>query len=58
MLQVRDGHNIVTVTEHICIGGISANPYYLPFNQVGFIKECEFVLQISQVIVNSLSLKG
>lgn len=55
---MRDGHIMVTVSEHIHTGDISVNPYYLPFNQVGFIKECEFVLQISPVIVNSLSLKG
>lgn len=49
---------VSAVTDRICIGDIPANPYCLPFNQVGFIEECEFVLQISQVIVNSLSLKG
>lgn len=52
---MRDGHSIVT--EHACIVHISANPYYLPFNQAGFIKESGFVLQISAVIVNSLSWK-
>lgn len=40
------------------MGDICGDPYSLPFNQVGFIEEREFVLQISQVIVNSPSLKG
>lgn len=43
---------------NMCSATIPANPYYLPFNQVLFIKERGIVPQIIHIIVNTISWKG